>query len=54
MRNSINDEFIVSKTVERAQLILELSFNIALLNERVTLFAVLCEVGLRFDSSKAY
>ena len=40
-----NDKFIVSKTVERAQLIFLLSFNIAISDERVSLFAVLCEGG---------
>ena len=39
-----NDKFSVSKTVERAQLILEPSFNIAISNKRVSLFAVLCAV----------
>jgi len=36
--------FFAAKTVERAQLIFELSFNIVLSNERVSLFAVLAAV----------
>jgi hypothetical protein len=45
-----NDQFFVSKTVERAQLIFELSFNIAISNERVSLFAVLCAGKVQYQS----
>ena len=52
-----NDKFIVSKTVERAQLILLPSFNIAIIaisNERVSLFAVLCAVVLGAEANYTY
>jgi hypothetical protein len=41
---TINDSFPVADGMERAQLIFESSFNIAISNERVSLFAVLGEV----------
>jgi hypothetical protein len=44
--------FLAAKTMERPQLFIKPRFNIDLLNERVSLLPVLCEVGLRFDPSE--
>jgi len=50
----MNDSFLFAAGgMERAQLFFKLSFNIALANERVSLFAVLCAAAAvsKYDSS---